>query len=255
MVRLVRNHVPSSETDLESRAFPQGLSLGTCLRLVSLQIGSTDGENCDTAMTKAQTEDSHAELPNRVTHRIIEAPVTYELAQRDSRSHARGYTLAESKPLNQQMAPQPLALPHVDDLIPRSEHSHPPPHSVTHCRVENATCPPYTTKVSVADLGKSRGSGASFHATTARQSELKPITEARSAKDVPLPPSRLTSLATARGKDRKAGSSSISPKESVSQVSSRRSGKSNRSKHDSIHDSRHGKDHKDGDSRSRTSRK
>ena len=206
-------------------------------------------------MTKAQTEDFHPEPPNRVTQRVIEAPVTYELVQRDSRSHARGYTLAESKPLNRTTAPQLLARPHVDDLIPRSERSHHSPNTVTQCHVENMTCPPYATKISVADSGKSRASDASFHVKTARQSELIPIPEVRSAKDVPLPPSRVTSLVTARGKDKKAGRSSVSPKESVSQVSMRGSRKSSRSKHGSNHDSRHGKDHKDGDSRSRTSRK
>ena len=246
---------PSSKEILSLDTFPEGLSAGTCLWLVLLQIGNTDGENCNTAITKAQTEDSHAEPPNRVTHRVIEIPVTYELVQRDSQSHARGYALPESKSLNQTIAPQLLARPHVDDLIPRSEHSHHPPHSITQCHVENMTCPPYATKISVADSGKSRASDASFHAKTARQSELIQITEVRSAKDVPLPPSCVTSLVTARGEDKKAGRSSVSPKESVSQVSTRRSGKSSRSKHDSNHDSRHGKDHKDGDSRSRTSRK
>lgn len=206
-------------------------------------------------MTKAQIEEFHAEPPNTVTHRVIEAPVTYELKQRDSQSHARGYPLAECKPLSQAIASQPLARPHVDDQIPRLEHSHHCPHSVTQCHVENMTCPPYATKISMADSGKWRVSDASFHAKTARQSELIPVTEVRSAKDVPLPPSRTTSLVTAREKDTKAGRSSVSPKESVSQVSTRRSGKSNRSKHDSDHDARRGKDHKDGDSRSRRSRK
>ena len=206
-------------------------------------------------MTKAQTKDFHAEPPHRLTQRVIEAPVTYELVQRDFQSHARGYTLAESKALNQTIAPQPLARPHAGDLSPRSEHTHHSPHTVTQYRVENVISSPYATKISVADSGKSRASDGSFHAKTARQSELIPINEARSAKDVPLPPSRVTSLVTAREKDEKAGRSSVSPKESVSQMSTRRSGKSSRSKHDSNHDSRHGKDHRDGDSRSRRSRK
>ena len=231
---------PSSKQILSFDTFLKALSSGTCLWLVLSQIGNTDGENCNTAITKAQTEDSHAEPPNKVTHRVIEAPVTYELVQRDSQSHAHRYTLAESKPSNQTTAPQPLARPHVDDLIPRSEHLHPSSHSVTQCYVENMICPPYATKISVADSGKSRASDASFHAKTARQSELIPITEVRSAKDVPLPPSRVTSLVTARGKDTKVGRSSVSPKESVSQVSTRRSGKSSRSKHHSNHDFRHG---------------
>ena len=246
---------PSWKQILSLDTFPKGLSSGSCHWLVLLQIGNTDGENGNIAMTKAQTQDFHAEPPNRVTRRVIEAPVTYELVQRNSQSHARGYPLAESKPLNQTIASQPLAHPHVDDQIPRSEHSHHPPHSVTQCHVENITCPRYATKISMGDSGKWRVSDASFHAKTARQSELIPITEVRSAKDVPLPPSRTTSLVTAREKEKKAGRSSVSPKESVSQISTRRSGKSRRSKHDSNHDSRRGKDHKDGDSRSRTSRK
>ena len=204
-------------------------------------------------MTKAQTEDSQVEPPNRVARRIIEAPVTYELVQQDNESHVRGYTLANSKAPNPAIAPPPLPRPNVDELIPRSEHSHHPSRSVTQYHVENMACPPYVTKISVAESGKLRALQASSHARSARQSELIPITEVRSAKDVPLPPSRVTSLVTAGGEDNKEGRISVSPKESVSQVSTRRSGKSSRSKHHSGHHSE--KDQKDRDHTSRTSRK
>ena len=206
-------------------------------------------------MTKSQSENSQVEQPSRVAHRIIKAPVTYELVQRDNDSHVREYFRAKSKSTNQALAtPTPLR-PHVDDLIPRSEHSDPSSHSVTRSHVEDLTCPPYVTKVSVADSGKSRALHASFHENKARQSDLIPITEAKSAKDVPLPHSRLKSLVTEGEKDSKAGKSSVSPKESVSRVSTRRSGRSSGSKRYSSHHSGGGKDHEHGDHKSRTSRR
>ena len=207
-------------------------------------------------MTKSQTENSHVEQPNRAAHRTIEAPVTYELVQRDNGSHVRNYSRANSKPIHQEIGRPPLPRPHVDDLIPRSNHSHHASHShsVTRGHVEGVTCAPYVTKITVTDFGNSRASHASFPDKAARQPDSIPITEARSAKDVPLPHSRVTSLVTEKREDSKAGKSSVSPKESVSQASTRRSGKSNRSKHHSSHHLGSEKDREDGDHRSRTSR-
>lgn len=206
-------------------------------------------------MTKSQIESSHVEQPYRVAHRVIEAPVTYELVQRHDNSHVRESSRANGKPMHQVVGPPPLPCPRVDDLIPRSEHSQHSSHSITRGHVEEVTGAPYVTKITVADSGNSRASHVSYPDKTARQSDFIPVTEARSAKDVPLPHSRVTSLVIERKEDSKVGQSSVSPKESVSQVSKRRSGRSGRSKHHSSHHSGSGEDHEDGDHRSRRSRK
>ena len=183
-------------------------------------------------MTKSQTEQSHVEQLK--TYTSTEAPVTYELVQRDGVSQARYRSRAYSKPSVHTMATQPLPHPHIDDLIPRSEHSHHSSRSIPQSRLEErVTNPPHVTKISVIDTQKSRASHTSSHAKTARQSDFIPIAEVRSAKDVPLPDSRVTSLAAEEREDGTADRSSVSPKESVSQISTKRSGKNGRSKHQS----------------------
>lgn len=206
-------------------------------------------------MTKSQIENSHDEQPYRVAQRVIEAPVTYELVQQHNDSHVRESSRANGKSMHQAVGPPPLPCPRVDDLIPRSEHSQHSSHSITQGHVEEVTGAPYVTKITVADSRTSRALHASYPDKTARQSDFQPVTEARSAKDVPLPYSRVTSLVIERKEDSKVGKSSVSPKESVSQVSTRRSGRSVRSKHHNSHHSGSGKDHEDGDHRSRRSRK
>ena len=228
------------------------VAYGTSRHHVPFEVDNTDSENCNSAMTKAHTENRYIEPPSRIVHRTIEAPVTYELVQRDNKSYACEYSGANSKHTYQAIAPPPLPPPHADDLMPRSEHLHHSSNSITRYQVEGATCSPYVTKIKVSDSGKSKTTQSSFQEKTARQSDLIPITEARSAKDVPIPGSHVTSLVMDGREDSKLGQSSVLPKESISQVSTRRSGKSSRRKHHSSHDSRSGKDH---DHSSRTSRK
>lgn len=206
-------------------------------------------------MTKSQVENTHVEQPYKVAHRVIEAPVIYKLVQQHSESHLRESSWANGKSMHQAVGPPPLPCPRVDDVLPRSEHSQHCSHSITRGHVKEVTGVPSVTKITVADSGNSRASHASYPDKTARQSDCIPVTEAKSAKDMPLPHSRVSSLATERKEESKVGKSSVSPKESVSQVSTRRSGRSGSSKHHSSHHSGNGKDHRDGDHRSRTSRK
>ena len=178
-------------------------------------------------MTKGQTEQSYVEQPK--TYKTIEAPITYELVQRDNEKQAGYHSRTYSKPGNHKTATPPLPHPHVDELISRPEHSHPSSRSIPHSQEERLTSPPqHVTKISVIDSHKSRPSHASSsQAKTARQSDFIPITEVRSAKDVPvLPSGRATSLAAEkREEDGKVNKSSVSPKESVSQISTKRSGR------------------------------
>lgn len=194
--------------------------------------------NGNPAMTKSQTETYAVEHQKRVAYRTIEAPVTYELLQPDNDTLEREPSRVNRNASNHAIAIPGLPHPCTDDLIARSEHSHHASTSIAQKYIESVTNAPNVTKISVADSGKSRASHASSPGKTARQSDFIPVTEVRSAKDVPLPPSRVTSLATEKREGSKAGKSSVCPKESVSQVSTRRSGGSGRSKHYGNHNSR-----------------
>lgn len=232
------------------------LSSAMCFMLhVNPLKKDSDCGTCDLAMTKSQTEDSHAKQPTRVGQKILEAPVTYELVQREDENYVREQSRANSQPNHHAIVAPPLPRSHVDGLTPVSNQSHPSTRMVIRNHVEGVTSPQYVTKISIADHGKSRASLATLHDKTTRQSDFKPITDTRSAKDVPLPCSPVTSLAKEGREDSKAGKSSVLPKESVSQFSTRRSEESKRSKHSSSHYSGSGKDHEDWGHRSRTSRK
>ena len=165
-------------------------------------------------MTRSQTEANHAEHPKRVAYRIIDPPVTYESVQPDN----------SSKSSHQVIAAPPLTRPYVDGMIPQSDHSHHSSLSLPRSHAEGATLPPTHTKISVVDPGNSRPSHASSRGKTARQSDSIPITEVRSAKDIPLPNSHVTYSITEKREEIKTGKCSVSPKESISQVSTRRSG-------------------------------
>ena len=173
-------------------------------------------------MTKS-TETPLVEQQKRFGYRTIEAPVTYELVQSDTDSHVRESSRAKETFSRHAIAAPPPSRPCVDDLIPRSEHSHHPSRSFTRSHVEGVDSPQNHTKISAADSGNARTLLESCHAG---RSDFISNTEVRSAKDVPLPHSHVTSLATEKREKSKAGKNSLSPKESVSQVSTRRSGES-----------------------------
>ena len=204
-------------------------------------------------MTKSQTEASQVEQQTRVACRPIEAPVAYELVQTDS--HIREYSGVNSRFSHHATAAPQLPYSHTDDLNPQSKHSPHVSRSITRSHVERVASPVNATKISVADSGNLRASHTSSHGKTARQSDFVPVTEMRSAKDMPLPYSRVTSLATEEAEESKAGKSLVFPKESLSQVSTRRRGESGRSKHYGGRNLRSEKDHEQGNYRSRTSKK
>ena len=195
-------------------------------------------------MTRSQTEANHVEHPKRVAHRIIDSPVTYEFVQPDD----------GSKPNHQVIAAPPLTRPYVDGMIPQSGLSHHSSPPLPRSHAEGATIPPTHTKISVIDPGNSRLSHASSRGKTARQSDYIPITEVRSAKDVPLPYSHVTPSTTERREESKTGKCSVSPKESISQVSTRRSGDHARLKDYSGHSLGSRKGHQHESRRSRTSK-
>ena len=175
-------------------------------------------------MTKS-TETPLVEQQKRVAYRAMEAPVTYELVQSDTDSHVRKSSRAKETFSRNAIATPPPSRPY---LIPRSEHPHHPSSSITRSHVEGVTSPQNLTKISAADSGNARTLLESCHA--AGRSDFISSTEVKSAKDISLPHSRVTSLATEQREKSKAGKSSSSPKESVSQTSTRRSGDSGGSK-------------------------
>ena len=197
-------------------------------------------------MTKSQTETPFIEQQKKAAYRTIEAPVTYELVQRDNDSHAREYSRVSSKPSHYTIAGPPQSHPYIEDPIPRSEPSHHSSRSVTRSHVEEVTSSPTVTKISV-DSRNPRASHTSSHVKSARQSDFTPVTEVRSAKDVPLPHSRVTSFATEE--ESNGGKRSVSTMESVRQGTTRRSGESGRSKHYSGRSVGRGKDHEHSDHR------
>lgn len=215
--------------------------------VIGTVLGATAGAAIAYAMTKSQTESAHVERPKRTTQRVIEAPITYNLVQREDVDYVREHSWASSKPRHHAIATPPLRRSHADDLIPRSEHSHHTSHTLPRSHVKVATNPPHVTKILVADSRHSRAPHASSHEKTARQSDFIPTAEVRSAKDIPLPHSRVTSLATKGREDNRVSQSSVSPKESVSQLSTRRSGGSRRSNHGE-------RNHDEGGQKSRPSR-
>ena len=204
-------------------------------------------------MTRSQTEANHVEHQKRVAYRIIDSPVTYDPVQPDNGTHAREYLPSNSKSSHQVIAAPPLTRPYVDGMIPQSDHSHHSSPPLPRSHAEVTTFPPTPTKISVADTGNSRALHASSRGKTARQSDSIPITEVRSAKDVPLPYSHVTSSTTEKREESKTGKCSVSPKESISQVSTRRTGDHARSKNYSGRSLGSRKGHQHESRRSRTS--
>lgn len=252
--RVVVNQIVTTPAVVVTRIRPEPTSKDeiSTKAIIGTLLGATAGAVVAYAMTKS-TENPRVEQQNRVAYRTTEAPITYELVQADNNSHVREYSQANIKSNYRAIAAPPMPRPYTDDLIPRSEQSHHSSRSIIRSHVEDVTSAPTITKNSVADSGNSKTSHASSHGKTARQSDLMPVTEVRSAKDVPLPHSRVTSLATEEKAEAKASKSSVSPNDSVSQVSTRRSGESGRSKNHGSRNSESGKDREHGGShRSRT---
>ena len=220
-------------------------------------IEDTDRLLRESAMVKGQNEKLPVvvEQPKRVSHRIIETPVTYEIVRQHNENDVRDHSRVNSKPSHHAIASQLLLPPHIDEVTSLSERSHRSYRLVDQSHVETVANPSNITKVSAAEFRESRVSHAPSREKIAGQSDVITITEARSAKDVPLPESRVTSLVTEGRVIDKADKCSVSPNESVSQASTRRSGRRDRSYYISNQDGGSRKDQDHGGHRSRTSRK
>ena len=208
--------------------------------IVGTILGATAGAVVAYAMSKGDSE-SHQQpqTQSKVTYRTIEAPpaqdvVRVETITRNSNhgSYANHSSLANSRPTSRGLPIESVPRTYVKTLVDPSEHSRRSYHTVV--RREDAGPVVQTngsTQISVGEPQGLRASHASSNRTI-QQAEKMPLppsvaTQARSARDVPLPSSQATSLASKVKEDSRLDvKSSVHPHESVSQVSTRRSGKS-----------------------------
>lgn len=206
--------------------------------IVGTIIGATAGAVVAYAMSKGDSENhQQPQTQSKITRRTIEAPpaqdaVRVETITRNSDhgSYTNHSSLANSRPTSRGLPIESVPRTYVETLTNSSEHSRRSYHSVV--RRKDAGPVVQTnggTRISAVEPQGSRASHACSNRTI-RQAEMIPIppsvaTQARSARDVPLPSSQATSLASKVKEDSRLDvKSSVHPHESVSQVSTRRSG-------------------------------
>ncbi|KAL6721271.1 hypothetical protein ACLMJK_000373 [Lecanora helva] len=244
--------------------------------MIGTVVGATAGAFIAYAMVKGASEDSQpAKVQERITYRAVEAPAGYNAVQprpvtripiEDSRSHHDPYTTRNSAVHT--IAPAPARAETIHTTSQHSKHTDDPSYKIINSRegpivmVDNeqndtrSRAPPPSRHTTVPPS----------HHTTIRQPAVAapppsaaPITEVRIAKDVPLPSHSQTSRytrgtsATVRprspkqsppNESREIPLPSVAPDDSISQVStriSRDSGRSKRHHHSSHHHHGHGK--------------
>ncbi|KAK3173391.1 hypothetical protein OEA41_006720 [Lepraria neglecta] len=208
--------------------------------IVGTILGATAGAVVAYAMSKGDSE-SHQQpqTQSKITYRTIEAPPAQDVVRvetitrnSDHGSYANHSSLANSRPTSRGLPIESVPRTYVETLVDPSKTSRRPYHTVV--RREDAGPVVQTnggTRISVGEPQGPRASHASSNRTIQR-AEMMPLppsvaTQARLARDVPLPSSQATSLASKVKEDSRLDvKSSIHPHESVSQVSTRRSGKS-----------------------------
>ena len=245
--------------------------------IVGTIIGATAGAVVAYAMSKGDSENhQQPQTQSKITCRTIEAPpaqdaVRVETITRDSDhgSYANHSSLANSRPTSRGLPIESVPRTYVETLTNPSEHSRRSYRSVV--RRKDAGPVVQTnggTRISAVEPQGSRASHACSNRTI-RQADMIPLPpsvatqarSARSARDVPLPSSQATSLASKVKEDSRLDvKSSVHPHESVSQVSTRRSGRSKHHHSGSRSGSEKGHGHKSekgskADSKRDTSRK
>ena len=188
--------------------------------IVGTILGATAGAVVAYAMTKGDSEShQHPQIQRKITYRTIEAPVAQDLVRQDVlASNAVIRTIPiDSSPRSR-----------VNTLPPSSEHSRRSSPTV----VRSADAGPVIqtnngTRISVVEPQGSRVSHTSSSSKTVRKADLSPqpptVITVKSAKDIPLPASMVS---TREREELKIDDRSVHPHDSVSQVSSRRDGKS-----------------------------
>ena len=213
VVTRVKPEEPKSTDEINTRA------------IVGTLLGATAGAVVAYAMTKGESQ-SYQQPPvqRKISYRTIEAPAAQILAPPDFMT--RNACLADSKVVIRNI---PVESPHsrVHTLPPPSERSRRSSHTVVRSADAGSVIQTnHGTKISVGGPQASRVSHTSSSSKTVRQPEHGPqpptVITVKSARDIPLPASTIS-----RGwEDPGIDDRSIHPHDSVSQVSTKRSGKS-----------------------------
>lgn len=195
--------------------------------IVGTILGATAGAVVAYAMTKGDSE-SHQQphIERKITYRTIEAPAAQDLVRQDAL--VRNGSLPNSNSVVRTIPIDSSPRTRVNTLPPSSEHSRRSSPTV----VRSADAGPVIqtkngTRISIGAPQGSRASLTSSSSKTIRQADLSPkqptVITVKSAKDIPLP----ASMVSSRERDEpKLDDRSVHPNDSVSQVSTRRDGKS-----------------------------
>ena len=195
--------------------------------IVGTILGATAGAVVAYAMTKGDSESHQQPHTQRtITYRTIEAPAGQDLVRQDVL--ARNGSLPNSNSVARALPIDSSPRSRVNTLPPSSEHSRRSSPTV----VRSADAGPVIqtnngTRISVVEPQGSRVSHTSSSSKTVRKADLSPqpptVITVKSAKDIPLPASMVS---TREREELKIDDRSVHPHDSVSQVSSRRDGKS-----------------------------
>jgi len=231
--------------------------------MIGTLVGATAGAFIAYAMVKGDSENKQpAKIHERITYRMIEAPVEYDISQprsitripiEDARSQHGSFANGNSGVRT--IGPSPTR---AETLVPASEHSRHSKHSGGG-DLRSYKAPSRGGPIIMIDNEQANErSRASSGRKTVKQQDLTrsppsaPITEVRTAKEIPLPArsqaSRYSKASSATIKDPTRGPPmepresllpSVAPNDSISQVSTRISRNSGRSKpHRSSHHGR-----------------
>lgn len=195
--------------------------------IVGTILGATAGAVVAYAMTKGDSE-SHqpTQIQRKITYRTMEAPAAHDLVRQDVL--VRNSSLPISNSVVRTIPMDSSSRSRVNTLPPSSEHSRRSSPTV----VRSADAGPVIqtnngTRISVVEPQGSRASHTSSSSRTVRKADAPPqaptVITVKTAKDIPLPASMVS------GREReelKIDERSVHPHDSVSQVSSRRDGKS-----------------------------
>ena len=195
--------------------------------IVGTILGATAGAVVAYAMTKGDSE-SHQQphIQRKITYRTIEAPAAQNLVRQDAL--VRNGSLPNSNSIIRTIPIDSSPRTRVNTLPATSEHSRRSYPTV----VRSADAGPVIqttngTRISIGQPKDSRTSHISSSSKTIRQADLAPkqptVITVKSAKDIPLPASMVS---TREREEPNLDDRSVHPNDSVSQVSTRRDGKS-----------------------------
>ncbi len=220
VVTRVRAEEPKQADQISTRTF-----VGTVL-------GAAAGGLIMYAISKGDEQSTQQPEPQKIiTYRTIEAPPAQGYSPFNRTPEFKTYS-KRGNVVNSGSGSRPIPIKaplrtHNETTIPRSEYSH-------DSRNGDEAVLSNGSRRLAAEPRPSRTSQVSSSQRTVRQADLIPLppsapaTEVRSARNVPLPYSVATSRAS---RDKERAEKVVSPHDSISQVSTKRSKASGKSKH------------------------